>query len=517
MTATTTDRLDGLASSTAVKGPCKAASTTNLTLSGEQTVNGVSIVADDRVLVTGQTDGRENGVYVAATSVWRRAKDFSSNNDVREGTQVRVNDGTNAGIYVVSTSDPIVFDTTSITLTRDTALTSGALMAANNLSDVASAVAALWNLRNNGADMTAAATLVLNNATGDQIDVTGNTTITAVTLSEDREVWCRFTGTPQITVGASLVGNAGGANITLAAGDIVRFRGYAAGVVRFTVFRLSGQAVAAPATTTEALTGTDTSKPVTADALAALWEKGSDVASNGTISLGEGSLFHITGTTTITDIDFATAKNGRRATLIFDGALTLTHHATTLLLPGGANITTAAGDRCVVVQDSSDNVYVESYTKANGTAVVVAAAGSMTLLGTLTTTSGTTQSLTGIAAGYRQLYCEFEGCSHDSGGTDGKLQVKLSSTNGAAYGTAADVISAVVNSAQTANGVLTVFNVSSIVAASKWYFSVYTGATTSSATGTVSTNTAAVVDAIRFLWSQGASFDAGTIRVYGVK
>lgn len=374
MTATTTDRLDGLASATAVKGPCKAASTTNLTLSGEQSVNSVSIVEDDRVLVTGQTDGTENGIYVASTGAWRRAKDFSSNNDIRTGTAVRVNSGTNAGGWVLTTADPVTIDTSTITFTRDSALT-GALAAINNLSDVSSAVAALWNLRNNGANIASAATLVLDDATGDQVDVTGNTTITAVTLSEDREVWVRFTGTPQITVGASLVGNNGGSNITMAAGDIARFRGYAAGVVRFTVFRVSGQAVAAPATTTEVLTGTDTSKPVTADALAALWEKGADVASSGTISLGEGGLFHITGTTTITDIDFATAKNGRRATLIFDGALTLTHHATTLVLPGGANITTAAGDRCVVVQDSSDNVYVESYTKADGTAVVASAAG----------------------------------------------------------------------------------------------------------------------------------------------
>ena len=55
MTATTTDRLDGLAPATAIKGPCKAASTTNLTLSGEQVVNGISIVADDRVLATRRT------------------------------------------------------------------------------------------------------------------------------------------------------------------------------------------------------------------------------------------------------------------------------------------------------------------------------------------------------------------------------------------------------------------------------------------------------------------------------
>jgi len=128
------------------------------------------------------------------------------------------------------------------------------------------------------------------------------------------------------------------------------------------------------ATTTELLTGTDTTRAVTADAVAALWEKGSDVASAGTITLGEGSYFHITGTTTITNIDFATAKDGRTAILVFDGALTLTHNATTLKLPGGANITTAANDRCCVVQDATDNVYVAWYQKADGTALVASAA-----------------------------------------------------------------------------------------------------------------------------------------------
>jgi len=121
------------------------------------------------------------------------------------------------------------------------------------------------------------------------------------------------------------------------------------------------------ATTTETLTGTDATRAVTPDGLAALWEKGSDIASAGTISIGEGGFFHITGTTTITDIDFATDKSGRAAWLIFDGALTLTHNATTLILPTGANITTAAGDACLVVsEDGSDNVRVPIYSRKTG-------------------------------------------------------------------------------------------------------------------------------------------------------
>ncbi len=127
-----------------------------------------------------------------------------------------------------------------------------------------------------------------------------------------------------------------------------------------------------PASTTDVLTGTSTAKVVTPDALAALWEKGADVASAGTVSLGEGSFFHITGTVTITDIDWATAKDGRAAFVIFDGILTLTHNATTLKLPGGANITTAAGDRAIFVQDASDNVICLAYIRADGTPIVIA-------------------------------------------------------------------------------------------------------------------------------------------------
>lgn len=120
------------------------------------------------------------------------------------------------------------------------------------------------------------------------------------------------------------------------------------------------------ATTTETLTGTDATRAVTPDGLAALWEKGSDVASSGTTSLGEGGFFHITGTTTITDIDFATAKDGRSAVVVFDGVLTLTHNGTTLVLPGAQNILTAAGDTACFVQDSSDNVICVWYRRASG-------------------------------------------------------------------------------------------------------------------------------------------------------
>ena len=143
------------------------------------------------------------------------------------------------------------------------------------------------------------------------------------------------------------------------------------------------------ATTTEVLTGTDSAKAVTSDSLAALWEQGSDIASAGTITVGEGGYFNVTGTTTITDIDFATDKAGRKVWLKFAGALTLTHNATTLILPGGANITTAAGDIAEFVSEGSDNVRCVSYTKASGKPVASPDA--------LSTASGTAPSFSARA------------------------------------------------------------------------------------------------------------------------
>lgn len=124
------------------------------------------------------------------------------------------------------------------------------------------------------------------------------------------------------------------------------------------------------ASTTEVLTGTATDKVVNPDSLAALWELGSSIASASTISVGEGGFFKVTGTTTITDIDFAVDTPGRTVWLQFSGALTLTHNATTLILPGEANITTASGDTACFVSEGSDAVRCLAYTKANGTSVV---------------------------------------------------------------------------------------------------------------------------------------------------
>jgi hypothetical protein len=123
---------------------------------------------------------------------------------------------------------------------------SGDMLAANNLSDVGNKKTSKDNISIHGANVASAATIDLESATGDLIDVTGTTTITAITLNDGHERTVRFTGALTLTNGASLV-LPGGANITTAAGDFAVFRGYAAGVVRCVGYTLAnGRALVAP-------------------------------------------------------------------------------------------------------------------------------------------------------------------------------------------------------------------------------------------------------------------------------
>lgn len=69
------DYVDSLAQGLDAKDSVKAATTANITLSGTQTIDGVALVAGDRVLVKDQTTASANGIYVVAASAWARSAD----------------------------------------------------------------------------------------------------------------------------------------------------------------------------------------------------------------------------------------------------------------------------------------------------------------------------------------------------------------------------------------------------------------------------------------------------------
>ena len=93
-----------------------------------------------------------------------------------------------------------------------------------------------------------------------------------------------------------------------------------------------------------------------------------NIASAETVDLtaATSNTAHITGTT---GIGAFTMTSGQVIDLVFDGALTLTHHATTNNLPGAASITTAAGDRARYWYDGTA-VWCVAYQKASGAALV---------------------------------------------------------------------------------------------------------------------------------------------------
>lgn len=113
MTSVSTDRRDGVNSSKAIKVPCAAATTGNITLNGEQTIDGINLIEGDRCLVVAQDDPAANGIYDVDEGDWTRAIDADSTIDLTEGTLVFTIGGTaGAGLWVLtSTLDIVVGET----------------------------------------------------------------------------------------------------------------------------------------------------------------------------------------------------------------------------------------------------------------------------------------------------------------------------------------------------------------------------------------------------------------------
>jgi hypothetical protein len=125
--------VDAVASGLHWKDSVKAASTANLTLSGTQTVDGVALSADDRILVKDQTSGAENGIYAVKAGAWSRTDDMDEASEF-PGAALFVRGGTvNADSGWVCTNDtnPTV-GTTAITFAQFSG--AGSIVAGNGLA-----------------------------------------------------------------------------------------------------------------------------------------------------------------------------------------------------------------------------------------------------------------------------------------------------------------------------------------------------------------------------------------------
>ena len=106
------------------KNSCRATSFTNITLNGSapNTIDGITLAVNDRILVQGQTTQSQNGIYYVSTvgsgsnGTWTRSTDATQPYSITTGLLVYVNEGTNYGqrFYYVTTLGNIIVGTSSI-------------------------------------------------------------------------------------------------------------------------------------------------------------------------------------------------------------------------------------------------------------------------------------------------------------------------------------------------------------------------------------------------------------------
>lgn len=118
--AVTKAQLDAILRGLSWKNSVRAATTANIALSGLQTVDGVALAAQDRVLAKDQTTGSTNGIYAAGSGAWTRVTDFDDAIEVKSAVAVSVEAGTANGdtTWLLATDGAITVGTTSLSFTK---------------------------------------------------------------------------------------------------------------------------------------------------------------------------------------------------------------------------------------------------------------------------------------------------------------------------------------------------------------------------------------------------------------
>jgi phage-related tail fiber protein len=116
----TKTEVDNLLSGLDTKQSVRVTTTENINLSGIQTIDGVLLVAGNRVLVKNQDDPRQNGIYDVDSSSWIRSTDADSSSKVTSGLYCFVEEGltqADSG-WILITNDPINLGSSSLTFTQ---------------------------------------------------------------------------------------------------------------------------------------------------------------------------------------------------------------------------------------------------------------------------------------------------------------------------------------------------------------------------------------------------------------
>ena len=166
----------------------------NVTLSGgaPSTVDGVSLSLNDRILVTAQSTGSQNGLYYVTTvgsgsnGTWARTSDGNETGEIEAGMIVMVTEGT---LYAdtqwkLITNDPIIINTTALTFTQNymansiSGGTSNVVVNSNANVTISSAGTANVLLVSSTGTVTSGTASITGNVTSGNLNTTGNVSAT---------------------------------------------------------------------------------------------------------------------------------------------------------------------------------------------------------------------------------------------------------------------------------------------------------------------------------------------------
>jgi len=214
--AATKSYVDAARAGLDVKQSARAATTANITLSGTQTVDGVSLIAGDRVLVKDQSTGANNGIYVVAAGAWSRASDADSSSEVGPGLFCFVEEGTaNSDSGWVCTNDgTVTLGTTALTFAQFSGagqITAGAgLTKSGNTLDVGTASTARIVVNADSIDLATVGTAgtyrsVTTDAYGRVTAGTNPTTLAGYGISDAQPLDAELTALAGLTSAADVV------------------------------------------------------------------------------------------------------------------------------------------------------------------------------------------------------------------------------------------------------------------------------------------------------------------------
>lgn len=313
------------------KGAVRVATTANITLSGTQTIDGVAVVAGDRVLVKDQTTPSQNGIYVVAAGAWSRAVDMNTWAEVPSAYLFAQEGTTWADVPFVCTSNAGgTLDTTAITFMQfngagSITVSTGLVKSGNTLS-VSTELAGYHNNAVNGIiTRTAAGTITGRTITvgGNGISVTNANGVAGnplISLNNELSSIANL-GTVGIVVKASASGNYITSSISTAGGVTVQnFDGSLGGSITIGLTNpLSAISGLTPAANQVAYyTGASTSALMTVTSFARNFltsmaaDEGRGWLSLGTISTQNSNAVQITGgsITNLTTFDGITVDCG---------------------------------------------------------------------------------------------------------------------------------------------------------------------------------------------------------------